>query len=524
MSARLDLDLGKLSAKLSPQIAELAKLEPGQRAEWLRGLPAEVKARLPWLWEFWARPEQIWRPGSELITLIQAGRGWGKTRVGGQATRWVAEHPEACGFGKPPLSEGAPIIALVARTAHDAIATMIEGQSGILACSPPWFKPKFYPSKKMLLWPNGMRAYYFTAEKPETLRGPNIGWVWADEVAFFRQAKNEGGSALDNIEQALRKGLARALYTTTPLPVKAMFDLHDRATKGEVRIVRGSSLDNAANQAAKWIALQRAKMGTRLGRQEVLGELLAGNPRTLFPFELLNNCRLEPDEPVLPGESAYSWLRRVLGLETICVAADPAGSSSEDAAEFGIVVVGRGRDGHEYALEDLSGHHTAYAWPRIIYEAALYWGADAIVGEVNYGGEMIEAAINTYVRALIEKRQPYLPIPFVAVRAKGGAGARLAVMAQAYELGLCHHVGRPERWQPLEAQLHAFDPSRDKDEQVARVEKRLPSGVIVTETVKLDRMDARVWAHLYLSGDEQAAPRMVTMLGKGGADLLASIR
>ena len=168
--------------------------------------------------------------------------------------------------------------------------------------------------------------------------------------------------------------------------------------------------------------------------------------------------------------------------------------------------------------------HTAYAWPRIIYEAALYWGADAIVGEVNYGGEMIEAAINTFVRSLIEKRQPYLPIPFVAVRARGGAGARLAVMAQAYELGLCHHVGRPERWQPLEAQLHAFDPSRDKDEQVARVEKTLPSGVIVTETVKLDRMDARVWAHLYLSGDEQAAPRMVTMLGKGGADLLASIR
>ena len=83
--------------------------KPGQRAEWLRGLPAEVKARLPWLWEFWARPEQIWRPGTELITLIQAGRGWGKTRVGGQATRWVAEHPEACGFGKPPLREGAKL-------------------------------------------------------------------------------------------------------------------------------------------------------------------------------------------------------------------------------------------------------------------------------------------------------------------------------------------------------------------------------------------------------------------------------
>jgi phage terminase large subunit-like protein len=876
VSARLDIDLSKLTSKLSPQLVELARLTPAERADWLRGLPSEVKARLPWLWEFWARPEQIWRPGAELITLIQAGRGWGKalsldtrlptptgwttmgtvqigdllideagrpckvtatfevdaeeawriefsdgqtidacadhlwvtltqlerkaigrrrgsivdtwaakkpittkqlidtlhrngernhcipvaclhlpqvtlpldpyvlgvwlgdgdsrdpvitchendavhyaerfiaagvgwetkptdgaphilrcrfgrrseavpgiaalrslgvllnkhipasylrasfeqrlalmqglidtdgyvdppsgkveftstsgslardvaelartlgqkpriyegratlrgvdcgakwrvvwrptvqvaslprkvaairpagaqdlrnrhrmivgatplprqrmrcvtvdspramylagegmipthnTRVGGQATRWVAEHPEACGFGKPPLGEGSPIIALVARTAHDAIATMIEGQSGILACSPPWFKPKFYPSKKMLLWPNGMRAYYFTAEKPETLRGPNIGWVWADEVAFFRQPRNEGGSALDNIEQALRKGLARAVYTTTPLPVKAMFDLHDRAKGGEVRIVRGSSLDNAANQAARWIALQRAKMGTRLGRQEVLGELLSGNPRTLFPFELLNNSRVDPDEPVLPGESPYSWLRRVLALETICVAADPAGSSSDDAAEFGIVVVGRGRDGHEYALEDLSGHHDAYTWPRIIYDAALLWGVDAIVAEVNYGGEMIEAAINTYVRSLVDRHLPYLPIPFVAVRAKGGKASRLAVMAQAYELGLCHHVGRPDKWAPLEAQLHAFDPSRDPDDQVARVEITLPSGIIVTETLRLDRMDARVWAHLFLSGDEQAAAKTLSMLGGGGAaDLLGSIR
>ena len=555
MSARLDIDAKHLTGLLSPQLRELAQLEPDTRAEVIRSLPQETIAWLPYLWEFWARPEQVWRPGPEMITLYQAGRGWGKSRVGAEAVRWVADHPHELGFGRAPLDERAPIIALVGRTAHDCIATMIDGPSGILACSPPWNKPRFYPSKKLLIWPNGMRAYYFTAECPETLRGPNIGFVWADEIAFFRALRGFGVGALENIEQALRNGSGKAVYTTTPLPTYSMFALHERskpkpppapptaadagrdaaspaaklealvASLGaaaaeapqlppkppDVRIVRGSSLDNAANVRRDWIEAQRAKRGTRIGRQEVDGELLSGNPLTLFAFELLNKRRIQLTDPLLPGETIPGYMRRVLDLTRVCVAADPNGSEDPEAAEFGIQVAGTSRTGREYSLEDLSGHHSHLAWPGLLYDTALHWRADAIVGETNYGGAMIAAALETYVRGLQAAKHDYMPIPFVAVTARGGKATRLKVFAQAYEQGLVYAVGDPAYWAPLEGQLHAFNPGEDPDKQVARIEV---NGV--TETLRFDRMDARIWAHLFLSGHEYARSKTITMLGDVG--------
>lgn len=577
MSARLEL-----GGYLSPRLAELAQLEPADRAAFVRSLSPDALRWLPYLWEFWARPEQVWRPGPEMITLYQAGRGWGKTRVGAQAVIWVADHPEELGFGRPPLTESAPIIALVARTAHDAIATMIKGPSGIRACSPPWNMPRFMPSEKCLIWPNGMRAYYFTAERPETLRGPNIGFAWADEVAFFRALRGFTVSALENIEQALRRGLGKAVYTTTPVPNAAMFGLHERSkpraatvprpdkvvhrpaasavtTKQseldalidalnpgasqvaeqlelviaeappapprppDVRIVRGSSLDNAANVRRDWIEAQRAKRGTQLGRQEVDGELLTGNPRTMFPYELLNRRRvaldregdIRPEEKMQPGETVPGYLRRVLDLVRVCIACDPNGSEDPEGAEFGIQVAGTNRKGREFSLEDLSGHHSHFEWPRIVYEAALVWRADAIVAEVNYGGKMIEAALETYIRRLMDARQPYRSVPYVGVRAEGGKVERLKVFAQAYDAGLVYSVGDPSYWAPLEAQLHAIDPAVDPDKQVARIEV---NGRV--ETLRFDRTDARVWAHLYLSGHESARTKTVTMLG----DLAAAKR
>lgn len=569
MSARLDT--AELSGLLSPQLADLAALDEAGRAEWLLSLPADVRRnRLPYLWEFWARPGQRWQPGEEIITLYQAGRGFGKTRIGAEAVIWVASHPEECGFGRAPLTESAPTIALVARTAHDACETMIRGQSGILACSPPWFRPRFLPSQKLLVWPNGMRAYYYTAERPETLRGPNIAFAWADEIAFFKALRGEQVGALENIEQALRKGLGRAVYTTTPIPTSAMFSLHERAkprarvtfdqrpdhrspehaeavelapdhrpddrsgaegpTVPEVRIVRGSSLDNAANQDPKWVARQRAKRGTRVGRQEVDGELLSGNPRTLFPYELLNSRRVTPEEidKQAPGESRPDYLRRVLKLEKICVAADPNGSDDLDNAEFGIQVCGLGVDGREYSLADMSGHHGPMVWPGLIYDTALLWGAEAIVAETNYGGSMIRAAVETHVRKLIDAGQDYLPIQFVEVTTgKAGKASRLKVFAQAYEGRLVWSVGDPSIWASLEAQLHSFDSNLHPDKQVARMEVKQPDGSVKMETLLLDRMDARVWGHLYLSGHQIARNRTTFWLGdkaQAAVDMLASLR
>lgn len=597
MSARIEVDDAYLAGVLSPQLAALARMEPEQRREVLLALPPEVRRnRLPFLWEFWARPDQIWRPGPELITLVQAGRGWGKTRYGAQAVRWVAEHPEECGFGRPPLTESAPIIGLVARTAHDAIGTMIYGSSGIMAVSPPWFRPRFKSSEKLLVWPNGMRAHYYTAVLPETLRGPNFGFVWADEVAFFREFAGERLSALDNIEQALRKACARAVYTTTPQPTAAMFSLHERSRPRrvqvqvpiaappsdhssisedepdveddgdhrsdsdpipgldgptpppapepppdaaasepppprwiapDVRIIRGSSLDNAANQTARWINDQARKRGTRVGRQEVDGELLDGNPRTLFPYEVFNARRVDPFDlsPRFAGESWPDFVRRVLEIDRVCVAADPNGTDPQgdpdpDAAEFGISVAGIGRNGREYTLADLSDHHSPFDWPALLYETALAWKADAIVGETNYGGPMVRAACEVYTRRLRDEGTDVLPIQFVEVTAgKGGKVSRLKVFAQAVEAGLVYSVGDPARFAPLEAQLHAFNPTEHPDRQVARVEISLPDGTRKMVVLRFDRMDARVWAHLWLSGaDIVGAQTSFWLGGRGGQD------
>jgi phage terminase large subunit-like protein len=587
VSARLDFDSKHLQGLLSQNLIDLLELGEDGRRDFLAALDPEELRALPYIWEFWARPEQVWRPDRPederiRIWLYQAGRGWGKTRVGAQAVLWVEAHAEEMGFGRPPLTESAPVIALVARTAHDAIATMIKGPSGILACSPPWNRPHFMPSEKCLIWPSGLRAYYFTAERPEQLRGPNIGFAWADEVAFYKALRGFAVGVLENIEQALRSGSGKAVFTTTPLPTAAMFALHERSKPREavskrpdrvvarpaasavtakpselhalidqlrgpadavdqalevvaaeapqlpqrppdVRIIRGSSLDNAANLRADWIDAQRAKRGTQLGRQEVDGELLSGNPLTMFPFELLNRRRVVPDveglvrpeEKIRPGESVPVYLRRILDLSRICVALDPNGSEDPEAAEFGIQVVGMSRKGREYSLEDLSGHHSGFAWPRLAYETALLWRADAIVGEKNYGGNMIESALEMHVRGLIASGQSYLPVQYVGVTARDGKISRLKVFAQAVEAGLVYSVGPPEKWAALEAQLHAINPAEDPDKQVARIEV---NGRV--ETLRFDRTDARVWAHLYLSGHESAKTRSSVMLG----DLAAAKR
>jgi phage terminase large subunit-like protein len=560
-----------LAALLSSKLADLADLTPRQRRDWLMSLPAEVRRnRLPYLWEFWARPAQVWRPGAEMITLYQAGRGWGKTRVGAEAVRWVAENPERCGFGRPPLDERAPIIALVGRTAGDALAQMIRGQTGILAVSPPWFKPRFKPSERLLVWPNGVRAYYFSAETPEQLRGPNIGFAWADEVAFYKQPRGFEVDALENLEHALRRGLGKAIYTTTPKPTAKMIGLHERANRGkavhvqipapreaasdgappptvdevstvmaevisglppDVRIVRGSSLDNAANQLATWVALQKSKRGTRIGRQEVEGELLTGNPRTRFTYEMLNARRIDiPQVPRLPDETWQDYVRRVLRIDRLVVAGDPAGTEGE-GAEFGVSIAATSRDGREYTLADLSGHHGPFTWPELIYDAAIVWRADAIVGEANYGGNMIRGAIETHVRGLAARGITPIPVPFVEVTAgKGGKAARFEIFAQAMEAGLVYQAALPgehHQFATLEAQLHAFDPSEHPDKQVARVEVRQPDGSLKTEMLLLDRADARVWAHLFLSGHEFARGDLF-MIGadamRRGVDMMSSLK
>ncbi|WP_164843961.1 terminase large subunit domain-containing protein [Croceicoccus ponticola] len=111
-------------------------------------------------WALWARKRQLAPAGDWRIWLICAGRGFGKTRAGSEWIRQVAR------------SSSDARIALVGASFAETRAVMIEGESGILACSPPMFRPQYEPSLRRLTFPNGATATLYSAAEPEALRGP----------------------------------------------------------------------------------------------------------------------------------------------------------------------------------------------------------------------------------------------------------------------------------------------------------------------------------------------------------------
>lgn len=140
---------------------QLALLTPEERAAALSGMNPDS---LMWDWSVWGRPEQQAPPGDWNIWLVLAGRGFGKTRL---AAEWVREQAKYTNTGQRRF-------ALVARTAADVRDVIVEGESGIMNVTPPSEKPLYEPSKRRLTWPNGNTATLFTADEPDSLRGPQF--------------------------------------------------------------------------------------------------------------------------------------------------------------------------------------------------------------------------------------------------------------------------------------------------------------------------------------------------------------
>ena len=159
-------------------------------------------------------------------------------------------------------------IALVAPTSADVRDMMVEGESGILAISPPWFMPRYEPARRRLTWPNGARATTFSADEPDRLRVAQLEAAWCDEVAAWRYP-----AAFDNLLLGLRLGDdPRLCVTTTPRPVRLVVDLIDDP---RTAITGGTTYDNRSHLAASFFErIVTRYEGTRLGRQELLAEVL----------------------------------------------------------------------------------------------------------------------------------------------------------------------------------------------------------------------------------------------------------
>jgi phage terminase large subunit-like protein len=398
-------------------------------------------------WPAVARPNQLPPSGDWQLWLLLAGRGFGKTRT---LAEWVC-HQAASGQ--------ASRIALVAATAADARDVLVEGQSGILAVAPPWFRPEYEPSKRRLTWPNGAIATTFSAEEPERLRGPQHDGAVCDELGSWAYPET-----WDMLQFGLRLGRnPRCLVATTPRPTKLIRELLAREGR-EVVVTRGSTYENRANLAPGFFdQIIRKYEGTRLGRQELNAELLDDVPGALW-----NRARIE--------ESRWPVHRNLPALVQIVVAIDPAVSSGDDADETGMIVAGKDVNGYGYVLADESGRYAPTEWARKAISLYRRHQADRIVAEVNNGGDMVEATVR-----MVDPN-----VAYNAVRATRGKAVRAEPVAALYEQGRVHHVGA---FPTLEDQLCSFTPDLDRsltrDQATGERRRRHDSP---------DRADALVWA------------------------------
>jgi phage terminase large subunit-like protein len=433
-------------------------------AEQFRQLPAEERKRrieklseaeadaLLHDWDFWARPAQLEPPefasGEKTNWLVKAGRGFGKTRVGAEQVRkWAKDFP---------------IVNLVGPTVADVRDVMVRGigaNSSIMEICRRDERPDYEPSKRRLTWPNGAVSLLFTAEDPESLRGPQHMKIWGDELAAWKYPDE----TMEQIEFGLRLGSSpQGVYTTTPKNTKLIRRLVEDPN---TVVSSGSTYDNKANLAAKFFStIVNRYEGTRLGRQELLAELLTDNPGALWTLTAIDADRIG----FLPA-----------GLTRIVVGVDPAVTSNEESCETGIVIAAagpspEGKDDipHFYVIDDVSLLGSPDEWAQRVVTAYSEQKADRIIAEVNNGGDLVEAILRT-------KR---LEFAYQAVHATRGKIRRAEPISALYEQHRVHHVGA---FPQLEDQMCDYVPGKTQQSP--------------------DRMDALVWALWALSEPEEVS-------------------
>jgi len=379
-------------------------------------------------WINWARPGQQEPEGAWRVWLLMAGRGYGKTRAGAEWVHHLAEEP-----GRR--------IAIVGATEEEGRRVMVEGASGLIACAADDARPEWEASRGVLTWPSGAQAFLYSGANPEGLRGPEHDYAWCDEIAKWAAPQ----AAWDNLMFGLRRGrYPRALATTTPRPIPLLRALLGRA---DVTVTRGRTADNAMLAETFIDYTAGLYAGTRLGRQELDGELIEDLEGALWTREEIEGGR---DRIPLPGNREGAGVGVVSGnasaethppptppcvqgggfLKRVVVGVDPPASAGGDAC--GIVVCGLGADGIGYVLDDRSVRGLPpEGWARAVVRAAEIWGADRVIVETNQGGEMVESVLRSVDSAL----------PVRAVKARYGKGRRAEPVSALFARGKAKFAG-----------------------------------------------------------------------------------
>lgn len=487
----------------------LSKLPPGDFEETLKrfqGMEPNEVAQLLYDWSFWGRAEQqepldCRNPqcgcnGDYSIWLYLAGRGAGKSRGGSEWVRKNAERFPGCR------------IAIIAPTAGDARDVMIEGESGILATSPPWFMPDYEPSKRRLTWTNGSVAGVFSADEPRRLRGPQHHFAWCDELASWPDAEMMYAMAKFGLRLPAKPSWThrfrpRMFITTTPLPIdiiRRIVGVGRNPKTGEpnvravsTHITTGSTYDNRDNLDPTFFESVIAEYeGTRLGQQELHAKILDDVPGALWKPEMINPFRIDaarlPDtlhtvvavdpSTVSGGRGSIKELQgkalsrkdgtNLTGI-IVCASGTYYGNASDNVLEEHVGVragLVRNQRKHGYVLADESIKGTPDQWARAAVKAYHEFDAECIVAESNQGGDMVRHTIHS-----VDGN-----VPVKLVQATKSKKIRAEPIVALYEQRRIHHVGSHLL---LEEQMLTWDPELSSSP---------------------DRLDALVWGLTHLLG------------------------
>jgi phage terminase large subunit-like protein len=375
-------------------------------------------------WEQLARPNQIAPPGVWNIWMILAGRGFGKTRTAAETIK------------KWALNKEFKRIALISNTIQEARQVMVEGESGLLSISEEAEKLEFYPSRRLLKWPNGAIATLYGAENYEQLRGPQFDAAWIDEFAKFQHPKE----TFEQLSFSLRLGEnPKTILTTTPRPIQFIKDLMKR---DDVVTTRGTSLENLQNLSPTFIKQLEYLKGTRLEAQEIFAEIVDHSQNTLWSWEDIEKCYKNPPH----------------FLENIVIGVDPAMTSTKDSDETGIIVAGMDGFGKAYVLDDLSISASPEFWGKRIIDAYQKYHARLVVIERNAGGDLLENLLKS-INSDIKIKSVY------AYTSKISRAEPIAIL---YQKKMIFHA---KQFHKLEMQMATYEPKSKSP----------------------DRLDAMVW-------------------------------
>ncbi len=434
----------------------LVGLDEEQLRRVLRNMPAPIRRRFFEEWRWQAHGGQHEPDGDWKVWLMMAGRGFGKTRAGAE---WISDKARSLPGAR---------LALVGGTIDDVVKVMIEGESGLLAVARTGERPRWMPSRGLLIFPSGALGRAFSGERPDQLRGPQHHFAWCDEIAKWAH----GQACWDNLMLGLRLGTRpQAVVTTTPRPVPV---LHSIMALERTAQTGGRTRDNVHLARDFHDTVTALYAGTRLGRQELDGQLVEDVEGALWTRALIERCR-SFDTPFRQSSTATRDERQF--FRRVVVGVDPPASV---AGTCGIVVAGIDAEGIGWVVEDASaGGLSPDGWAERACAAAGRWGADKVVAEANQGGAMVESVLRAIERDL----------PLVLRHARDAKGKRAEPVHALFERGRVRLAGCfPE----LEDQLCGL----------------MPGGGYEGPGRSPDRADAMVWALAELMLGRKREPRV----------------